>query len=82
MAIGMRTLSPSSRLDEPAATTKRISSVAYAVEEMASEEKTASAIVFVIRWCSWSADEIGRPTRTRLTTDTILALHGPALTVI
>ena len=59
IAIGMRTSSPSSRLDEPAATTKRISSVAYAVEEIASDEKTASAIVFVIRWCSCSAEESG-----------------------
>src|SRR6478609_716434 len=74
--MGMRTFRPSARLDAPIAVTNRISSVAYAVEEIASDEKTASAISLGIRWCSWSADEMGRPTRTRLTTDTILALPG------
>ena len=42
--IGMSVSSPSARLDVPTAVTKRISSVAYAVEEIASDEKTASAI--------------------------------------
>src|ERR1700675_2994222 len=73
----MRTLSPSARLEGPTAVTNRISSVAYAVEEMASDEKTASAIVLGIRWCSCSAVASGRPTRTRLTTDTFLASYGP-----
>ena len=40
---------PRTRLDAPRAVTKRISSVAYAVEEMASEENTASAVTFGIR---------------------------------
>jgi hypothetical protein len=75
--IGMRTLRPSARLDAPTAVTNRISSVAYAVEEMASDENTASAIVLGIRWCSWSAEAMGFPTKTRLTTDTILASYGP-----
>ena len=65
--IGTRVSRPSSRLEPPSATTKRISSVAYAVDEMASEEKTASAIVFGIRWCSISVVARGRPTKMRLT---------------
>ena len=36
------------------ATTNRISSVAYAVDEIASDENTASAMVFGRRWCSCS----------------------------
>ncbi len=59
--IGIRTLSPSARLDAPTAVTNRISSVAYAVDEMASDEKTASAISLGIRWCSWSAMEMRAP---------------------
>ena len=42
--IGTSVLSPSARLDAPTAVTNRISSVAYAVDEIASDEKTASAI--------------------------------------
>src|SRR5712692_781659 len=68
--IGISLLRPSARLDPPTATTKRISSVAYAVDEIASDEKTASAIVFGIRWCSISVVASGRPTRTRLTNAT------------
>ena len=45
--------------------TNRISSVAYAVDEIASDEKTASAIVLVMRWCSCSDVASGRPTKTR-----------------
>src|SRR6478735_1324376 len=63
----MSVLRPSARLDVPSAVTKRISSVAYAVDEMASDEKTASAMIFGIRWCSCSALDSGRPTRMRLT---------------
>src|SRR5712691_6707778 len=51
----------------PASTrTRRISSVAYAVEESASEAKTASAVFLERR--SWRAREsgIGRPTTRRL----------------
>ena len=47
--IGTSFDSPSARLDGSTAMTKRISCVAYAVEEIASEEKTASAIVLLIR---------------------------------
>src|SRR5215813_11490743 len=52
---------------DPASTrTSRISSVAYATDERASEENTASATVFDSRsWCAWARD-IGAPTRTRL----------------
>src|SRR5262245_17032868 len=70
---------PSARLEAPAATKKGISSVAYAVEEMASDEKTASATRFVSRWCSCSVVARGRPSSTRLTTDTVL--DSPALAV-
>jgi hypothetical protein len=64
--IGTSFESPRARLDPPTATTSRISCVAYAVDEIASDEKTASAIVFVIRWCSCSEVAKGRPTSTRL----------------
>ena len=46
IAIGTSTSSPSARLDAPTAVTNRISSVAYAVDEIASDENTASAITF------------------------------------
>jgi hypothetical protein len=46
--------------------TKRISSVAYAVDEIASEEKTGNAIVLERRWCSCSVVARGRPTNSRL----------------
>ena len=46
--------------------TNRISCVAYAVDEIASDEKTASAIVLLMRWCSCSEVASGRPTSTRL----------------
>jgi len=54
------------RLDPPTAMTKRISSVAYAVEEMASDENVARAIDFGSRWWSCSLDASGRPIMTRL----------------
>ena len=50
--------------------TKRISSVAYAVDEMASDEKTASAIGLRDPLVLLLGVASGRPTRTRLTTDT------------
>src|SRR3954465_922007 len=65
IAIGTSFDSPSARLDGATAMTKRISSVAYAVDEMASEEKTASATIFEIRWCSCSELASGRPTNSR-----------------
>src|SRR5262245_14290119 len=50
----------------PASTsTSRISSVAYATEDMASEEKTASATVLVRRSCRAWASDIGAPTSQR-----------------
>jgi hypothetical protein len=49
--------------------TWRISSVAYAVDEIASDAKTARAMIFGSSvWCS-SADASGRPTTSRLRTD-------------
>ncbi len=49
----------------PAATsTSRISSVAYALDDRASDEKTASAFVFGRRCSSASSDAIGDPTKT------------------
>jgi hypothetical protein len=45
--------------------TKRISSVAYAVEEMGSDEKVERAMTLGRRWCSCSAVASGRPTRSR-----------------
>ena len=62
---GTSLLSPSARLDPPIATTNRISSVAYAVDEMASDEKVASAIRLGRSWCSWSTVAMGRPTSSR-----------------
>jgi hypothetical protein len=65
-AIGTSVSSPSTKLEAPTAVTKRISSVAYAVDEMASDEKTASPMVFEMRWCSCSTVASGRPTSSRL----------------
>jgi hypothetical protein len=46
--------------------TSRISSVAYAVEEMGSEENTASATRLLIRsWASWAVSSAG-PSRSFL----------------
>ena len=45
--------------------TWRISSVAYAVDEMASDAKTARATTFGSRVCASSADASGRPTTSR-----------------
>src|SRR5438309_2649862 len=64
-AIGTSFDNPSARLDGATAMTKRISSVAYAVDEIASDEKTASATSLEIRWCSCSDVASGRPTSTR-----------------
>ena len=49
IAIGISVSRPSIKLDAPTAVTNKISSVAYAVEEIASEEKTARPITFGIR---------------------------------
>ena len=69
----MSTSRPSARLEAPTAVTKRISSVAYAVEEIASDEKTARPIVFGMRWCSCSEDASGRPTKIRFSVSNIPA---------
>jgi hypothetical protein len=49
------------------ASTSRISSVAYAVEESASEEKTARAVFFVRRSCDASSVLSALPTNSRFT---------------
>src|SRR5712691_11899196 len=48
-----------------AASTRRISSVAYAVEESASDEKTAKAVFLVSRSCVKRSVLIGLPTSKR-----------------
>src|SRR5437588_6324126 len=63
--IGMRWSRPRARLDPPTAVTNRISSVAYAVDEMASDENVARAIDLGRSWCSCSSVGMGRPTRSR-----------------
>ena len=80
--IGMSVSSPSARLDAPSAVTKRISSVAYAVDEIASDEKTASAIVLVIRWCSCSARGERAADQDALDDGHGPASYGPSLTVL
>ena len=46
--------------------TRRISSVAYATEDMLSEEKTAMAVGLPNRSCASRAVANGRPKRSRL----------------
>src|SRR6478736_5588790 len=65
MAIGMRWLTAAAMPPTPTRTSMT-SPVAYAVDEIASDEKTASPIVFGIRWWLASSVEIGRPMTTRL----------------
>jgi len=59
------------------ASTSKISSVAYAVEESASEEKTASAVFFDNRSCIACSVLFGLPTRKRLSDVTISAACEP-----
>src|SRR3954466_10846968 len=75
MAIGIRT---SSACIPPAGTsTTRISSVAYAVDELASEANTANAMSLMSRcWCS-SADAIGGARKPRLSVEYI-GVRSPA----
>ena len=58
--------------------TNRISSVAYAVDEIASDEKTASATVFVMRWCSCSDVASGRPTSSRFSVSNTMRYDSAA----
>ncbi|KRO56463.1 MAG: hypothetical protein ABR77_06615 [Acidimicrobiia bacterium BACL6 MAG-120322-bin79] len=62
--------------------TIRISSVAYAVDEMASLANTGSAIFLGKRWFASSADEIGLPMKNRLTAldlvDVAISVMKPA----
>ena len=48
------------------ASTKRICSVAYATDEMASEDSTASAVVLLSFSSSSRSEASGRPTSSRL----------------
>ena len=59
--------------------TRRISSVAYAVEEMASLEKTGSATFFESRWCCSSAEARGLPSKILLKE---LAIRIPSLSPV
>ena len=63
---GTSLLSPSVRLDPPTATTNRISSVAYAVDESASDAKMASALTFVSFSSARRDDASGAPMTMRL----------------
>ena len=65
MAMGTRYCHASDPMWAWMSSTTRISSVAYAVEEMASEANTGRAMIFRRRWWRSSADGIGRPTRIR-----------------
>src|SRR5580693_3318933 len=58
------------------ARTYRTSSVAYATEEIASEERTASAVVLVSRSVSSRSVARGRPTIRRLARSSGLAIDG------
>ena len=55
--------------------TRMTSSVAYAVDEMASDAKIGRAIRFLRRWCPSSDVAIGRPIRIRFASDTIRSAH-------
>src|SRR4051812_2131791 len=84
-AMGTSRLRPIARLEPPRAATNRISSVAYAVDDSASEEKTASAIVFERRCSSIWVVAKGRPTTNRLKSFSIpdhLAAVGPELSLL
>src|SRR3954447_26621152 len=63
--MGTRCESPNARLEPPTAVTNRISSVAYAVDDSASDANTGRAMLFGSRWCSCSLVGIGRPTKMR-----------------
>src|SRR6476620_3960850 len=71
MAMGTSLLRPSARLDAPKAVTKRISSVAYAVDDSASEENTASAMALESRCSSIWVVASGRPTNNRFNAPSI-----------
>ena len=61
MAIGTSLLKAATPMPAWATSTSRISSVAYAVDEMASEAKIGSATRLRSRWCPSSDVAIGRP---------------------
>ena len=58
--------------------TRRISSVAYAVDEMASDESTASAVFLESRSCSRRSLARGRPNRSVLMRRTGIGIYGGA----
>ncbi len=51
--------------DPAASSVKRLASLAYATDDMTSDEKTGSAFHFGSRSVSSSSDGIGRPNSTR-----------------
>src|SRR5215211_1224715 len=72
--IGTRS---SNAASPPAAmSTRRISSVAYAVEEMASDAKTAKAMTLIRRWWCSSEEAMGGPIRIRLRVEYIPDPHA------
>src|SRR5262245_1813384 len=61
--------------------TTRMASIAYAVDEMASDAKTGRATILRRRWWCSSADGIGLPTRIRLVVEYMAGAsiaHAPA----
>ena len=76
MAIGTSGLNAEPPIKACESNTTRISSVAYAVDDNASDAKTGNAISLRSRWCCASVLEIGRPTRIRFNLGTTAYL-GP-----
>src|SRR5438045_9764407 len=65
-----------------AARTSRIRSVAYAVDESASDAKIASAVFFVSRSCVKRAVLIGLPTSRRFREAIVYLSSGPLLAAL
>ena len=71
IAIGTSSWKASAPMPALPNRTMRISSVAYAVDDTASEAKIGRATFFESFWWPSSAVAIGAPRRIRLKTDTI-----------
>lgn len=63
IAIGTNGRNAAAPALAPIKVTTRISSVAYAVDEIASDANTGNAIFFERRWCASSSLEMGLPMR-------------------
>jgi hypothetical protein len=77
MEIGTSLERPSARLDPPTAVTIRISSVAYAVDDSASDANTGRAMSLGSRWCSCSVVAMGRPTSSFFSAEYTLRRYAP-----